>query len=342
MRKRVEWIDTAKGFCIILVVVHHVWAAYGLYDSNLVLQGCFYFLQSFRIPLYFILSGLFFKDYGGLQYLAIKKTNKILIPCVFFYVFLSVCIPFLFQRIGFDVFSVGHRSLAEMITAIYFKEGLYPNGPVWFLICLFQVNILFCIIYSANRSFTGICVLSCLVGCMGMLMSYYGVNLYCNTDSALTAMPFFCFGYYLRHSTNFVSDEKPRLHSVMIIVLFTFLFLFRFARNAEFNFNKFANILTVYPCGILGSMAVLTLSKYLGRIPVISYWGRYSLIILVTHYFMLDLLQFWWSGSIFGIWWLCFAMIMLSYFIVIPLFIKYLPYVTAQKDLLSYSENARV
>ena len=38
-----------------------------------------------RMPLYFTLSGLFFKDYGGLLPTFIKKCNKILIPFIFFY-----------------------------------------------------------------------------------------------------------------------------------------------------------------------------------------------------------------------------------------------------------------
>jgi fucose 4-O-acetylase-like acetyltransferase len=51
--KRIEWIDLAKGICIFLVVANHI------FYYNCV------FLEQLRMPLYFILSGLFFKDYGG-------------------------------------------------------------------------------------------------------------------------------------------------------------------------------------------------------------------------------------------------------------------------------------
>ena len=41
--------------------------------------------------------------------------------------------------------------------------------------------------------------------------------------------------------------------------------------------------MTAYPFGTLGVLGVIWLSKLLKRLPVISYYGRYSIIILVTH-----------------------------------------------------------
>ena len=53
-KKRIEFIDLAKGVCILLVIMMHT-------DVNVDFPG----LRGMRMPLYFILSGLFFKDYGG-------------------------------------------------------------------------------------------------------------------------------------------------------------------------------------------------------------------------------------------------------------------------------------
>ena len=72
-KSRIEFIDLAKGICIILVVVGHV-------GVNIAIPG----LEQVRMPLYFMLSGLFFKNYGGGEYFFIKKVNKILIPFIFF------------------------------------------------------------------------------------------------------------------------------------------------------------------------------------------------------------------------------------------------------------------
>ena len=78
-KKRIEFIDLAKGVCILLVIMMHT-------DVNVDFPG----LRGMRMPLYFILSGLFFKDYGGFLNLLVKKANKILIPFLFFYLALSL------------------------------------------------------------------------------------------------------------------------------------------------------------------------------------------------------------------------------------------------------------
>lgn len=75
-KKRIEFIDLAKGFCICLVVLAHVAASYKV---SLPLSD---FQKAFRMPLYFILSGFFFKTYGGFWDFIKRKTNKLsfLIP----------------------------------------------------------------------------------------------------------------------------------------------------------------------------------------------------------------------------------------------------------------------
>ena len=50
--KRIEFVDLTKGFCICLVVILHV---FGESAGN-----TFNTLNLFMMPLYFILSGLFF------------------------------------------------------------------------------------------------------------------------------------------------------------------------------------------------------------------------------------------------------------------------------------------
>jgi fucose 4-O-acetylase-like acetyltransferase len=63
-KKRIEWIDLAKGICIFLVVANHI------FYYNCV------FLEQLRMPLYFVLSGLFFKNYGGFCEFVLKKQIK--------------------------------------------------------------------------------------------------------------------------------------------------------------------------------------------------------------------------------------------------------------------------
>ena len=71
---RLEFIDLAKGLCIMLVVFQHVTSTFGVSDYPFKLG-----LASFRMPLYFFLSGLFFKSYSGFLEFLEKKFIKLLI-----------------------------------------------------------------------------------------------------------------------------------------------------------------------------------------------------------------------------------------------------------------------
>ena len=119
-KKRIEFIDLAKGVCILLVIMMHT-------DVNVDFPG----LQGMRMPLYFILSGLFFKDYGGFLNLLVKKANKILIPFLFFYL-ASYSIFYLIGWLSPDII----KSKATGISDLFTQRQLF-NGPIWFLLALF-------------------------------------------------------------------------------------------------------------------------------------------------------------------------------------------------------------
>ena len=83
MNKRIVFVDLAKGICICLVVLLHV---YGESAGS-----AFEIMNMFRMPLYFVLSGLFFKPYSGFISFTKKKVNKLLIP--FLITYLIICVP---------------------------------------------------------------------------------------------------------------------------------------------------------------------------------------------------------------------------------------------------------
>ena len=76
--RRIDFVDLTKGVCIILVVMAHVGGAFEQLDTNSM-------LSCFRMPLYFFISGVFFKSYEGLFGFILRKINKLIIPFLFFY-----------------------------------------------------------------------------------------------------------------------------------------------------------------------------------------------------------------------------------------------------------------
>ena len=163
--QRIEFVDLAKGFCICLVVLLHV---FGESAGN-----TFNTLNLFRMPLYFILSGLFFKQYSGFQEFFKKKTNKLLIPFLFTY--FIICIP------SIILLSKSSLNLSCFWSCTDLKLQLGIDGAVWFLMCLFFQNIIFSFLYSINHQMPFIVTSSGVIGIGGYALNIANIHLPSNS-----------------------------------------------------------------------------------------------------------------------------------------------------------------
>ena len=326
---RIEYIDLAKGFCIILVVFNHI---HKTYDAPYLLADCF---KMFRIPLYFFLSGLFFKNYEGIYGFIIRKINKLLIPFSFFYLFTSFLLPNLFSIIGGGQFDLS-------LLWSFINPEFFPNFPIWFLICLFQLNVIFYVVYLISEKFNnyGIFVMTLLSGILGFLGYYLGhnkINLLMFVDTSLSALPFFYIGFISRKYTNILQPNRIDRYNLLIACCLFFITFF-FAKHIDYSTNNFINasFLRVYGCGISGVFSIIFLSKTIKFIPYVSYLGKYSIMILCTHFIIITYLNVVLKKYISYDWIAIMINLVLTlslYSFIIPFMKKYMPYVTAQKDV---------
>lgn len=334
MTKRIEFADLAKGICIMLVVLLHVFGDM----SGVVIK----IMNLFRMPLYFVLSGLFFKTYDGFIPFIKKKTNKLLIP--FFFVFIFVVLP---TTILLDLKTNTEISWGSVLLDDNGKLNLGIDGTMWFLLCLFFTNIFFYLIFLlSRRNLIAIVLFSCLCGIAGYMLNVYNQFLLVWSDSALTAMPFFTLGYVLRKHTSVLNENFSRKDFFFFISSLGMLLLvfhvneqqgtdvIGFARN-EYN----VHILLLYLGGTAGTLCVFMFSKYFGHLPIISYIGRYSIVVLLTHLLFLFVIRnLLYQAGIdqserIDINIAVFILIILLMLPTIKFCVKYFPYCFAQKDL---------
>ena len=330
-KKRIEWIDLAKGFCIILVVLQHV-SELTHVDYPLSLQAF-----GFRMPLYFILSGLFFKQYEGFLGFIKRKTNKLLIPFLFFY-FFTTFVPYFVFLLPDELHFITYN-----LKLFFFHDRIMFNSPIWFLLCLFEVNLIFYFVQwlaqkiCEKHKTTIVWVLSLILGFTGLLLGVYGINIVLYLDTALSVVPFFAFGWWLLRHTSILTSPVHYLRDILIIVVCCVV-LYYTAVPVKWVMNRISinSIGLVYISGMSGTIMVLMVAKLIGHLPVISYWGRYSIIILCTHYLFAQVLALYLKPHLSGISYLLvvFAVSMLACSVTIPLMRRFLPHVTAQKDLI--------
>lgn len=281
--QRIGYIDLAKGFCIILVVLLHITI---FYHQHLPFPN---FWRAFRMPLYFFLSGFFFKTYGGFGDFVRKKTNKLLVPFFFFYLTLSVFLSlFLYNTFGIKLEKALNFEYSTALTEFYTRE-LFPISAIWFLLCLFEVNIFFyfCHIITESIKIYRIPILvfiSLLFGFTGLLLCRLNINLPMFIDSSMSALPFFMMGYMINKHTQILHSNQIDKF-VPVIFVISSLVIFFLADRVSYRTNMFVgkSYLTCYLCGFLGAMSIILISKKVGHLPLISFWGRYSIMILVSH-----------------------------------------------------------
>lgn len=331
-KKRIEFIDLAKGICILLVVLLHV-------DNNF--GEAIKIMSIFRMPLYFVLSGMFFKTYESFYNFTKKKTNKLLIPFLSTFFIISIPTSYWLNSInGFDT----------TISTLFFAENdrlnLGINGASWFLICLFIVNIIFYIIFLLSRhNVIVIAIIGGICGITGYLLNVYELYLPMWLDSSLTATPFFIIGYAIKQYSDILYEQFSNKHYFLLIGAFIALLIIYKINEYETpstilfidnNFN--VNIISLYIGGMVGTYCVLLIAKYFKYLPVISYLGRYSIVVLLTHQFYIFIVrnilyQLNIPQNSFIINLGIFIFIIIISLPTIKFCIKYLPYCFAQKDL---------
>ena len=127
--QRVDWVDYAKGFCIVMVVMMHstlgVEAAAG---ETSWMHHVVAFAKPFRMPDFFMISGLFLArviDRDWRTYLDRKVAHF-----VYFYA-LWVTIQFAFKAPAF-----AHEHGAAGVVLMYLQAFIEPFGTLWFIYLL--------------------------------------------------------------------------------------------------------------------------------------------------------------------------------------------------------------
>lgn len=248
-------------------------------------SGCdSHYTSSFMVPLFFMLSGCFYKPYDSTKTFLKKKVNTLIIPFLFFYLVFSVAVPNLLHACGYagirQTSALGWSSLFNCFT-----RKIYSNTPVWFLLALFWVTITF---YGIQRITNGrkhqhtlIAIATCAIGLLGYTIGNLGIFLPLNIDNAMTAFPFYTIGYYAyRHTTLFKREYSSV--SMLLCLCVCVAFVTVMTPGCDFLANHFPwhHIFGFYGCALLGSLGILIISKCISTNKMLSFYGKNTLILL--------------------------------------------------------------
>ena len=277
---RERWLDCAKGIGALLVILGHT------YYIPAALK---FFIYSFHMPLFFILSGMTMRisDNKPFRQTVIKYARVYLIP----YLVLSL-INLVLQSLW--LLWIGQLTLSKVLTYLagiaycYANMDWMPNcSPLWFLPCTFICKLLFLIIL---RRVPQKLQLPSILACAGISYVLYLTNaprLPWNLATALMAISFLWIGWYLQNKG--ICKKLLHLKTAAILMLLLVIlspFLIANGGKVGMNENTYGNILWFFTGGVGYSLAVIVLShKISGFRFFTDFLGRNTIIVIGFNYF---------------------------------------------------------
>jgi fucose 4-O-acetylase-like acetyltransferase len=288
MSKRIEYVDIAKGIGILLVVMAHN-------DFGLVSPFFYKLIYAFHMPLFFFVSGMFFKAEQPFLSLLRRRFDSLLKPYLFT-ILLIYIMTLSFTKVNLDM------ATGRVLKALYANGHYIDWVQLWFIPHLFALNVFaFLFYWLVKRS--GLpwskWVLLLAIQIVGVLflgifwpfdLSLFGrtINLFglpLSLDLILVSGFFFILGC----EVNRLVPEAVFGHPLTLAASGAALvgMVWFLPQIIDFNTRLYESLPINTLEALLGIAFILALSKQFERVPlllrVFRYVGQASLIILIFH-----------------------------------------------------------
>lgn len=279
-KNRLNWIDIAKGICMIAVFLGHL----GVEKLG--------FVYSFHLTVFFILSGFTMKK-AKLSAAYLKNKFGRLMASYFttcFFVTVVEAGTLILKR------ELTHFAFTQLVynnlLRTFFASGTFENmgetyfgrniGAIWFLPAMFFAILFTQIILNITdnkklqATFSiGIAVIGCI--------SSKAVWLPFSIQSAMLAVPFILTGIYIREY-NILDKIKP-IHYLGFLLIFIAGCLTGKAQVFYIVVCALGDWIITPVCAFASSFLILGISKKINKFKPLEYIGKNSMIYLCVHLF---------------------------------------------------------
>ena len=282
---RLQWVDVAKGIAILMVMWGHTVVKH---------DSIYRWITTIHVPTFLVITGYLYGINNKQNYGAKKSAMKLIKPYLVFSM-ISYCTDFIY---GYLSLKSVHSAFRIVGIDIYKTLTLYGVHALWYLPAyVISSKLFFSIKKRINyliailMAFVGIMfdflsphVKDCVPSLAYMLVSIPLVTIV----RALVCTVFISFGYaFSKMGVRRFSEKSTWIKSGMSCLLLVMSFVISLA-NTESNFSIVSfgkNPICFFLSALLGSVGLMALSSAIQpKLNVLQYFGRNSLILLVTHH----------------------------------------------------------
>ncbi len=279
MRKRIDYLDIAKGIGILCVIAGHM-----------VMEMVTKFVSLFHMPLFFLISGYFLDTRSDLRVYMKKKARQLLIPYSF--TCIAICV---FSMLKSWVSSGREELWSTLWTSIlssvygagvdYMLPGQIEEvGAIWFLLALIWALLI--VKYFAGKERGYIYILS--IAYISYVTSRY-LWLPFSIQAGGTAAVFVYVGYLARRKQEKMKKEEFMVNYFLLgFGIFLTWFEYKFGETVVVAANGYWDVLFNMTSAVTITYVVLYIANFLdkktrGIKKMLIFLGGNSLIILCVH-----------------------------------------------------------
>lgn len=290
MKKRLDYIDVAKALGMLTIMWGHI-----------AVNKSVTFVYAFHIPLFFFLSGMVFVQdkYPDFKSFLKRRIQTLIVPYVI-YSFVTWAIWALFSYATHAKVDSYWMPLLETFIAQGSEGYLVHNVPLWFVSCLFVVELAY---YWISRFPDVWNVIVCL---LLAILSYVLINcctffdfttLPWSIEVAMAAIIFYASGHLFIKNVGHQRFEqfinKKRWFSFLLVLVLFVVVYFGGLYNGKVSMGH-ANIhnpFVFYPIGFIGVFAFIIMCSLIAQSIVndhkwmqgVKWFGQNSFIAMVIH-----------------------------------------------------------
>jgi uncharacterized membrane protein YcfT len=265
---RVDWVDYAKGICIVMVVMmHSVLGVEAAAGQTGFMHYVVMFAKPFRMPDFFLISGLFLPvvtDRDWRTYL-----DRKVVHFAYFYV-LWVTIQF-----GFKAPSFAAETSWNHVGFLYLESFIEPFGTLWFIYLL----PVFFVVTKATRRMPPlpIWIIAALLETAHVATGWTVIDEFC------ARFVYFYSGYLFADYVFALSDRARARPALALAVLA--LWALVDGSLVKFGFSEWP--LISLALGLAGACAIITIGTLLARahwLSFLRFFGEHSIVIYLAFF----------------------------------------------------------
>jgi len=271
MKQRQRAPDFIKGVAIVLMVYGHLTMVGACADVQ---NGVKSWIYSFHMPLFLLISGMFFSSAGDVAQKAKRIFLRVGLP---YLIFISVYLLglILIQKVGIPTSNAPPESVVEFVKTIL----LYPRGGYWFLhsLLLIQLALVLGRGCMSERGASSLLIFTALL--LLLLAAFELVR--------VRTIVYFLIGMAIRSVTDRKLDTPWYFGAACIVGVWALNYFLKLEELSVFSYTEM-----VWCLSILITLWGLAekFSEGLG-IKIVAWIGRNSLAILVFHSIFIVLLK---------------------------------------------------